>query len=68
MPLTRRSFISNVAKAGGYAAAFSAMRALCLLAEVPPSRLGSLPQDLARLSHLGRVETAKCFLISKAYW
>jgi monoamine oxidase len=48
MPVTRRSFISDVAKAGGYGAAFSTMQALGLLAEVEATPLGSLPKDLGR--------------------
>jgi monoamine oxidase len=48
MPVTRRGFISQVANASGYAAAFSAMQALGLLAEAKPTPLGILPRDLGR--------------------
>ena len=48
MPVTRRNFISKVANAGGYGAAFSTMQALGLLAEANSTPLGSLPNDLGR--------------------
>src|SRR5215470_16951233 len=46
MPITRRSFISTVAQARGYGAAFSAMQALGLLADVKSTPLSRLPRDL----------------------
>src|SRR5215471_16060033 len=46
MPVTRRGFISQVTRAGGYGAGFSAMQALGLLAEGGPPPLASLPRDL----------------------
>lgn len=48
MPVTRRGFLTQVAKTGGYGAAFSTMQALGLLAETQASPLGSLPKDLGR--------------------
>ena len=46
MPVTRRSFITNVARTGGYGAAFSAMQALGLMAEPQSTPLESLPKNL----------------------
>lgn len=48
MPVTRRSFIAKVARTGGYAAAFSAMQSLGLLAEPEPSAFKRLPKDFGR--------------------
>ena len=45
---TRRSFIAKVAQTGGYAAAFSTMQALGLLAQPPAESFGSLPRDLGK--------------------
>src|SRR3954447_18978160 len=48
MPLTRRGFISHVAKTAGYGAAFSTMQALGLIAAAESSPLDELPRDLGR--------------------
>jgi monoamine oxidase len=52
LPVTRRNFLSAVAGAKGYGAAFSAMQALGLLAEPQSSPLESLPADLGRGSRV----------------
>src|SRR5882724_9990104 len=48
MPLTRRSLISHMARTGGYAAAFSTMQALGLLAQSDTKRFEGLPRDLGK--------------------
>ena len=48
MSVTRRNFITRVAQAGGYGAAFSTMQALGLLAEPAERSLGNLPRDLGK--------------------
>jgi monoamine oxidase len=48
MPLTRRSFIANVAQAGGYGAAFSTMQALGLFAQPEAKTVRDLPNDLGK--------------------
>jgi monoamine oxidase len=48
MSLTRRMFLQRIAQVGGYAAAFSTMQALGLLAEVGPSPLPHLASDFGK--------------------
>src|SRR3982750_1484267 len=48
LPVTRRGFIARVAQAGGYAAAFSTMHGLGLLARAETKPFEGLPKDLGK--------------------